>query len=37
MLSSLKSPTKEAYTDLVAQPYLLLEQMLMNVEVSILV
>ncbi|KAG8181284.1 hypothetical protein JTE90_022222 [Oedothorax gibbosus] len=34
MLSALKSPKREGYIDLIAHPYLLLEQMLMNVELK---
>ncbi|GFR25773.1 zinc finger FYVE domain-containing protein 26, partial [Trichonephila clavata] len=34
MLSALKSPNKELYSDLAAHPYILLEQMLMNVELK---
>ncbi|GFS62160.1 zinc finger FYVE domain-containing protein 26 [Trichonephila clavipes] len=34
MLSALKSPNKELYSDLATHPYILLEQMLMNVELK---
>ncbi|GFU59897.1 zinc finger FYVE domain-containing protein 26 [Nephila pilipes] len=34
MLCALKSPNKELYSDLAAHPYILLEQMLMNVELK---